>query len=189
MTTEESGEGEAPKSAAYHEWAMLLILAAYDNNNVSGLTALKYAGDYQRGARAGGRGATLIVRASPSNPCWLFTSPFHVVTCPPPSSTPSPSHSHCYTGIWGPSRGEKASNRRQGEHRITCGNSPLAHWSILGRCALRALWHTKQLTESSWRLCDRPGPSAVTSCFYNNNPLSRADSNSWYRLTTLGVSR
>lgn len=71
-----------------------------------------------------------------------------------PFSTPS--HSHCYTGIWGPSRGEKASNRRQGEHRITCGNSPLAHWSILGRCALRALWHTKQLTESSWHLCDRP---------------------------------
>lgn len=56
VTTEESGEGEAPKSAAYHEWAMLLILAAYDNNNVSGLTALKYAGDYQRGARAGGGG-------------------------------------------------------------------------------------------------------------------------------------
>lgn len=56
MTTEESGEGEAPKSAAYHEWAMLLILAAYDNNNVSGLTAMKYAGDYQRGARAGGGG-------------------------------------------------------------------------------------------------------------------------------------
>lgn len=54
--TEESEQGEAPKSAAYHEWAMLLILAAYDNNNVSGLTALKYAGDYQRGARAGGGG-------------------------------------------------------------------------------------------------------------------------------------
>lgn len=87
MTTEESGEGEAPKSAAYHEWAMLLILAAYDNNNVSGLTALKYAGDYQRGARAGGGGATLIVRASPSNPGWLFTLSRCDVPPPPPPRT------------------------------------------------------------------------------------------------------
>lgn len=156
--TEESEQGEAPKSAAYHEWAMLLILAAYDNNNVSGLTALKYAGDYQRGGKGRGRGLPWLY--GPPLPAPAGSSPFHVVTCPLPSSTHS--HSHCYTGIWGPSRGEKASNRRQGEHRITCGNSPLAHWSILGRCALRALWHTTQLRAR--HVCVI-GPSAVTLRF------------------------